>query len=45
MASEKEKCCGNYAWNDDRLCDLYGIIVDDDETCARYKSSLDDKEE
>ncbi len=33
-----EKNCETCIYNDDRLCDLYGIIVDDNDTCKKWKA-------
>ena len=31
--SDKDKRCGNCAWNDSYLCDLKGIFILDDDSC------------
>lgn len=33
-----ERNCGTCKWNEDGFCDLKGLLVDDEDSCKKYKS-------
>lgn len=34
--NENEKCCENCLWNDNKFCDMLGVIlIDEDEYCCK----------